>query len=43
MSQNPVRYTAESLGALIFTIRKQRVILDADLASIYGGPDQAIE
>ena len=36
MSQNPVRYTAESLGALIFTIRKQRVILDADLASIYG-------
>ena len=36
MSQNPVRYAAESLGALIFTIRGQRVMLDADLASIYG-------
>jgi len=36
MSQNPVRYTAESLGALIFTIRGQRVMLDADLAAIYG-------
>ena len=36
MSQNPVRYTAESLGALIFTIRGQRAMLDADLASIYG-------
>ena len=36
MSQNPVRYTAESLGALIFTIRGQRVMLDADLACIYG-------
>jgi len=36
MSQNPARYAAESLGALIFTIRGQRVMLDADLASIYG-------
>jgi hypothetical protein len=36
VSQNPVRYTAESLGALIFRIRGQRVMLDADLASIYG-------
>ena len=36
MSQNPARYKAESLGGLIFTIRGQRVILDADLASIYG-------
>jgi hypothetical protein len=33
MSQNPVRYTTESLGTLIFTIRGQRVILDADLAA----------
>ena len=36
MSQNPARYAAEPLGALIFTIRGQRVMLDADLASIYG-------
>jgi len=36
MSQNPARYSVESLGALIFTIRGQRVMLDADLASIYG-------
>jgi len=36
MSQNPARYSAESLGALIFTIRGQRVMLDADLACIYG-------
>ena len=36
MSQNPVRYTAESLGVLIFTIREQRLMLDADLAPIYG-------
>ena len=36
MSQNPAPYTAESLGTLIFTVRGKRVILDADLASIYG-------
>jgi hypothetical protein len=42
MSQNPVRYTAESLGALIFTIRGQRVILDADLARIYGVPTKRL-
>jgi hypothetical protein len=43
MSQNPARYAAESLGALIFTIRGQRVMLDADLASILWRSDQAIE
>jgi hypothetical protein len=42
MSQNPVRYTAESLGALIFLIRGQRVILDADLARIYGVPTKRL-
>jgi len=36
VSQNPAPYTAESLGTLIFTVRGKRVILDADLASIYG-------
>ena len=38
MIQEPVRYAAESLGDLIFTIRGQQVILDADLAHIYGVP-----
>jgi hypothetical protein len=36
MRQNPVPYTAESLETLIFTVRGKRVILDADLARIYG-------
>jgi hypothetical protein len=36
MSQNPAPYTAESLETLIFTVRGKRVILDADLARIYG-------
>ncbi len=36
MSQNPAPYTAESLETLIFTVRGKRVILDADLACIYG-------
>ena len=36
MSQNPAPYTAESLETLILAIRGKRVILDADLARIYG-------
>ena len=36
MSQNPAPYTTESLETLIFTVRGKRVILDADLARIYG-------
>ena len=36
MSQNAVPYTDESLEALIFTVRGKRVMLDADLAAIYG-------
>lgn len=36
MSEKLTTYTDDSLGALIFTIRGRRVMLDADLASIYG-------
>lgn len=36
MSEKSTQYVVESLGTLIFTIRGQRVILDADLAAIYG-------
>jgi hypothetical protein len=36
MTQNPARYAGESLETLIFTVRGKRVILDADLAGIYG-------
>jgi hypothetical protein len=36
MSQSRAPYTAGSLGSLIFIVRGQRVILDADLAHIYG-------
>lgn len=33
---------AESIDSRILTIRGQRVILDADLAAIYGGHHQAV-
>jgi hypothetical protein len=36
MTQNPARYAGESLETLIFTVRGNRVMLDADLACIYG-------
>jgi hypothetical protein len=36
MSRNRPSYTPESLETLIFTVRGQRVILEADLAHIYG-------
>jgi hypothetical protein len=42
MSRNLTRYTDDSLGSLIFTIRGQRVILDADLAHIYGVPTKRL-
>jgi hypothetical protein len=42
MSDNPVRYSPETLGALIFSIRGLRVILDADLAHIYGVPTKRL-
>jgi len=42
MTENPVRYTSEPVESLIFTIRGQRVILDADLARIYGVPTKAL-
>jgi hypothetical protein len=42
MSQKPAPYTAESLESLIFTARGKRVILDADLAHIYGVPTKRL-
>jgi hypothetical protein len=42
MSPNPAPYTAESLETLIFTVRGKRVILDADLAHIYGVPTKRL-
>jgi hypothetical protein len=36
MSPKPAPYTADSLETLIFLVRGKRVILDADLARIYG-------
>jgi hypothetical protein len=36
MSPKPAPYTAESLDVLIFTVRGKRVMLDADLACVYG-------
>lgn len=36
MSQKPAPYTAGSLETLIFTVRGKRVMLDADLACVYG-------
>jgi hypothetical protein len=42
MAEKPVRYSPETLGALIFTIRGLRVILDSDLARIYGVPTKRL-
>jgi hypothetical protein len=42
MNEKPVRYDVEPVESLIFTIRGQRVILDADLARIYGVPTKAL-
>jgi hypothetical protein len=42
MNGSSHQYTAEFLGSLIFTIRKQRVILDADLARVYGVPTKRL-
>ena len=42
MSSKPVRYSAASIEGLIVTIRGQRVILDRDLAAIYGLPTKRL-
>ncbi|MBN1669940.1 MAG: ORF6N domain-containing protein [Kiritimatiellae bacterium] len=36
MSELPAKYDADGLRDRIFTIRGEKVILDADLATIYG-------
>jgi hypothetical protein len=42
MNEKPVRYASEPVESLIFAIRGQRVILDADLARIYGIPTKRL-
>ena len=42
MSPKPAPYTDESLEGLIFTVRGKRVILDSDLAHIYGVPTKRL-
>lgn len=42
MTDKPVAYTPESISTLIITIRGQKVILDADLAHIYGVKTKAL-
>lgn len=42
MNGKPIRHNVEPLESLIFTIRGQRVILDAYLARIYGVPTKAL-
>lgn len=36
MNEKPVRHGAKAIHEMILMIRRQRVILDADLAQIYG-------
>jgi len=42
MNEKSVQYNADSLQDMIFTVRGQRVILDADLAHIYGVPTKRL-
>jgi hypothetical protein len=42
MKEKPIHHNAERLESLIFTIRGQRVIMDADLAHIYGVPTRRL-
>jgi hypothetical protein len=42
MNGKPIRHNVEQLESLIFTIRGQRVIFDADLAHIYGVPTKRL-
>jgi hypothetical protein len=42
MTETPVKYNVETVQGRILTLREQKVILDADLAAIYGVPTRAL-
>ena len=42
MTDRVVRYETEDIGKMIFTVRGHRVILDADLAAVYGVSTKAL-
>jgi hypothetical protein len=42
MTEKPEKYEAQAIEQMIFTIRGQKVILDADLAHIYGVPTKRL-
>ncbi len=42
MTEKPVPYHVDSVEGLILTIRNQKVILDTDLARVYGVPTKAL-
>ncbi|SRR5665213_903725 len=42
MTEKLIPYAAESVEGLILTIRNQKVILDTDLARVYGVPTKAL-
>jgi hypothetical protein len=42
MSEDKLSYEGEMIGGCIATVRGQKVILDADLAQIYGVPTKAL-
>ena len=42
MTDIVVRYETEDIGKMIFTVRGQRVILDSDLAAVYGVSTKAL-
>ena len=42
MSEIQLSYEGEVIGGRIVTVRGQKVILDADLAQIYGVPTKAL-
>ena len=42
MSETPAQYDADTVRQRIFTIRGQKVILDTDLAGLYGVPTKAL-
>jgi hypothetical protein len=42
MTEKPEKYEAQAIEQMIFTIRGQKVILDVDLAHIYGVPTKRL-
>lgn len=42
MSENPAGYNAPAVEGLILILRGQKVILDSDLARIYGAPTKRL-